>query len=161
MLTKKQVIIKFPGVAKLGIALGSGPRDRGFKSRRSDHVGAKSALLRRFFHSLFPLAPPLQIEFAALVFDLVLGTNLKNLDFHPLFRRCLKNGTIHSGEGFFCQTSTIFRRNTGCISRKTGAVWRKKTRLLGVLTCFKQALIKIPSDGCMQTYNFVVISFYR
>lgn len=26
----------FRGVAKLGIALGSGPRDRGFKSRRSD-----------------------------------------------------------------------------------------------------------------------------
>ena len=27
-----------PGVAKLGIALGSGPRGRGFKSRHSDHA---------------------------------------------------------------------------------------------------------------------------
>ena len=27
----------YPGVAKLGIALGSGPRGRGFKSRHSDH----------------------------------------------------------------------------------------------------------------------------
>ena len=29
--------IGHPGVAKLGIALGSGPRGRGFKSRHSDH----------------------------------------------------------------------------------------------------------------------------
>ena len=43
------ICLGLPGVAKLGIALGSGPRDRGFKSRRSDHVGAKSALLRHFF----------------------------------------------------------------------------------------------------------------
>ncbi len=28
----------FRGVAKLGIALGSGPRGRGFESRHSDHV---------------------------------------------------------------------------------------------------------------------------
>ena len=43
------IAVRTPGVAKLGIALGSGPRDRGFKSRHSDHVGAKSTLLRHLF----------------------------------------------------------------------------------------------------------------
>ena len=42
---------------------------------------------------------------------------------------------------FFRQTNTIFRRNTGCISRKIGEVWRKKDCCLGVLTFFKQALV--------------------
>ena len=39
-----------PGVAKLGIALGSGPRDRGFKSRHSDHVAASVISLVATFH---------------------------------------------------------------------------------------------------------------
>ena len=30
-------IMEYPGVAKFGIALGSGPRGRGFESRHSDH----------------------------------------------------------------------------------------------------------------------------
>ena len=38
-----------PGVAKLGIALGSGPRDRGFKSRHSDHVVADFILFATTF----------------------------------------------------------------------------------------------------------------
>lgn len=62
---------------------------------------------------------------------------------HPLYiliRWRLKNGNMHNGEEFFHQTNTIFRRNTGCISRKIGAVCWKKDRRLGVLTCFKQAL---------------------
>lgn len=36
----------FRGVAKLGIALGSGPRGPGFESRRSDHFGKSPQLLR-------------------------------------------------------------------------------------------------------------------
>ena len=32
------IAVRTPGVAKLGIALGSGPRDRGFKSRHSDQI---------------------------------------------------------------------------------------------------------------------------
>ena len=32
------LVTLFRGVAKFGIALGSGPRGRGFKSRHSDHV---------------------------------------------------------------------------------------------------------------------------
>ena len=36
----------FRGVAQFGSVLGSGPRGRGFKSRHSDHNGAKFALLR-------------------------------------------------------------------------------------------------------------------
>ena len=36
MYTIKRCLI-YPGVAKFGIALGSGPRGRGFKSRHSDH----------------------------------------------------------------------------------------------------------------------------
>ena len=32
------IAVRTPGVAKLGIALGSGPRDRGFKSRHSDQT---------------------------------------------------------------------------------------------------------------------------
>ena len=35
MYTIKRCLI-YPGVAKFGIALGSGPRGRGFKSRHSD-----------------------------------------------------------------------------------------------------------------------------
>ena len=58
-----------------------------------------------------------------------------------MVRRCLKNGTMHNGEEFCRQTNKIFRRNTGCISRKIGAVWQQKNRRLGVLTFFKQALI--------------------
>ena len=38
-----------PGVAKLGIALGSGPRDRGFKSRRSDQKSAEIKWFQRIF----------------------------------------------------------------------------------------------------------------
>lgn len=38
-----------PGVAKLGIALGSGPRDRGFKSRRSDQLAASGMTLAASF----------------------------------------------------------------------------------------------------------------
>ncbi|WP_160666966.1 hypothetical protein [Colidextribacter sp. OB.20] len=33
-------------------------------------------------------------------------------------RRCLKNGNMHSGEGFFCQTNTIFRRNNWMYFKK-------------------------------------------
>ena len=36
MYTNMRCVI-YPGVAKFGIALGSGPRGRGFKSRHSDH----------------------------------------------------------------------------------------------------------------------------
>ena len=36
MYTNMRCLI-YPGVAKFGIALGSGPRGRGFKSRHSDH----------------------------------------------------------------------------------------------------------------------------
>ena len=32
------IAVRTPGVAKLGIALGSGPRGRGFKSRHSDQT---------------------------------------------------------------------------------------------------------------------------
>ena len=42
----------------------------------------------------------------------------------PSSRR--ENGNMHNGEEFFRQTNTIFRRNTGCISRKIGAVWWEK-----------------------------------
>ena len=38
-----------PGVAKLGIALGSGPRGRGFKSRHSDQNPSKSFDFDGFF----------------------------------------------------------------------------------------------------------------
>ena len=37
------------GCSAGGSVLGSGPRGRGFESRHSDHVGAKSALLRLLF----------------------------------------------------------------------------------------------------------------
>ena len=54
----------------------------GFESHHRHHVGAKSALLRRLFmpmakktSSARSLAPPFQIEPAALGFDLVLGRN--------------------------------------------------------------------------------------
>ena len=39
----------YPGVAKLGIALGSGPRGRGFKSRHSDQNPSKSFDFDGFF----------------------------------------------------------------------------------------------------------------
>lgn len=71
------IAVRTPGVAKLGIALGSGPRDRGFKSRHSDHVGAKSTLLRHLFmlgkkaSSARSLAPPFQLRPAPLGSQLV------------------------------------------------------------------------------------------
>ena len=59
---------------------------RGIYSVAMFHVGAKSALLRRLFmpmakktSSARSLAPPFQIEPAALGFDLVLGGNLEAL----------------------------------------------------------------------------------
>ena len=55
-------------------------------------------------------------------------------------RPCLKNGNMTKCGGFCCQTRPIFRKNTGCLSRKIGEVWRKKACCLGVLTIFKQAL---------------------
>ena len=55
MYTNMRCVI-YPGVAKFGIALGSGPRGRGFKSRHSDHKRAlkkmpkrKTSILSRFF----------------------------------------------------------------------------------------------------------------
>ena len=43
------VVIGHRGVAKFGIALGSGPRGHGFKSRHSDHIkGALSGTLLLF-----------------------------------------------------------------------------------------------------------------
>ena len=65
-----------PGVAKLGIALGSGPRDRGFKSRHSDHVVADfvsfaTTFLFKKSSLIHYVAPPFQIEPAVLGFDLV------------------------------------------------------------------------------------------
>ena len=53
--------------------------------------------------------------------------------------------------GFCCQTRPIFRKNTGCLSRKIGEVWRQKTRWLGVLTIFKQALTKTGNSGCLRS----------
>lgn len=57
---------------------------RGIYSVAMFHVGAKSALLRRFFmltqkkaSSARSLAPPFQIEPTALGFDLVLGAKLR------------------------------------------------------------------------------------
>ena len=44
MYTIKRCLI-YPGVAKFGIALGSGPRGRGFKSRHSDHKEAIKKIL--------------------------------------------------------------------------------------------------------------------
>ena len=61
--------------------------------------------------------------------------------FMVTLRRRLKNGSMHSGEGFRLQTNTIFRWNPGWISRKIGEAWGRKARRLGVLTFFKQALI--------------------
>ena len=55
-------------------------------------------------------------------------------------RRCLKIGNVPNGEGFFRQTKPIWRRNTWCIPRKIGKVWRKKSHRLGMMTIFKQAL---------------------
>ena len=45
----------YPGVAKLGIALGSGPRGRGFKSRHSDQL--------RLLKKMQPLKPLLRQGF--------------------------------------------------------------------------------------------------
>jgi hypothetical protein len=62
---------------------------------------------------------------------------------------------MRNGGEFFRQANTIFRRNTGCISRKIGAVWRKKDRRLGVLAFFKQALISLDCDYFhFTTFNF-------
>ena len=44
-----------------------------------------------------------------------------------LIRRRLKNGNMHNGEEFFYQINTIFRGNTGCISRKIGQYAGKRT----------------------------------
>ena len=59
MYTNMRCLI-YPGVAKFGIALGSGPRGRGFKSRHSDHQaepGRVFAFQAQFFilsfHSRF------------------------------------------------------------------------------------------------------------
>ena len=41
LLTKREsvgIILKYRGVAKFGIALGSGPRGHGFESRHSDQI---------------------------------------------------------------------------------------------------------------------------
>jgi len=58
-------------------------------------------------------------------------------------RRCLKIGNMPSSERFFRQTKPIWRRNTWCIPRKIGNVWRKKSRRLGMLTIFKRALSQV------------------
>ena len=52
----------------------------------------------------------------------------------------MKIGNMPSSERFFRQTKPIWRRNTWCIPRKIGNVWRKKSRRLGMLTIFKRAL---------------------
>ena len=69
---------------------------RGIYSVVNEHVGAKSALLRRLFmpmakktSSARSLAPPFQIEPAVLGFDLVLGRNLEALA--SILLRCSKN----------------------------------------------------------------------
>ena len=51
----------------------------------------------------------------------------------------MKHGNMLNDEGFRRQANTIFRRNTGCISRKIGEAWGRKTRRLGILTFFKRA----------------------
>ena len=79
--------------------------------------------------------PSIEIE---QIFDFLLD-KFEHL-LYILIRRSLKNGNMHNGEELFHQTNTIFRGNTGCISRKIGAVCWKKDRRLGVLTFFKQAL---------------------
>ena len=51
-----------PGVAKLGIALGSGPRDRGFKSRRSDHESPQSMIQSAEDFLILPMKKPCNQE---------------------------------------------------------------------------------------------------
>ena len=59
--------IKSPGVAKLGIALGSGPRGRGFKSRHSDQKSPKPFGFGDFCFDRMWLSPrPLEAAQAAV-----------------------------------------------------------------------------------------------
>ena len=59
---------------------------------------------------------------------------------------------------FFSQNKPIFCRNTGHISRKSGVVMRKKSRLLGVLPFFKRALIyRITNAGRLKNLSAFVI----
>ena len=43
------IAVRQRGVAKFGIALGSGPRGHGFESRHSDHIAASSVSLAAIF----------------------------------------------------------------------------------------------------------------
>ena len=83
------------GVAKFGIALGSGPRGRGFKSRHSDHVAADDISFAATFLSkshfslilsqLLSKSNPLTLDF-----DLVfLFENLKSYHYTHTMRRIL------------------------------------------------------------------------
>ena len=56
-----------PGVAKLGIALGSGPRGRGFKSRHSDQNPSKSFDFDGFFF-IFDWHFALKVAFSLSLF---------------------------------------------------------------------------------------------
>ena len=56
-----------------------------------------------------------------------------------VLRPCLKIGNVPDGEGFFARQGDLTRQYL-CIARKINAVWRKKNRRLGILTCFKHGL---------------------
>ena len=55
-------------------------------------------------------------------------------------RACLKIGDVSSSEGFWAAGKQFFRRNPGGFQGKTAPSRGQKTRWLGMLTFFKQAL---------------------
>ena len=58
----------------------------------------------------------------------------------PIPRACLKIGDVSSSEGFWASGKQFFRRNPGGLQGKIAPSRGQKTRRLGMLTCFKQAL---------------------
>ena len=59
----------------------------------------------------------------------------------PLARACLKIGDVSSGEGFWAAGKQFFRRNPDGFQGKIAPSRGQKARRLGMLTCFKHALI--------------------
>ena len=73
----------------------------------------------------------------------------------PVPRACLKIGDMSSSEGFWAAGKQFFRRNPGGLQGKIAPSRGQKTRRLGMLTYFKQALacVYLDADGLHELNN--------
>ncbi len=73
--------------------------------------------------------------------------------FFSILRACLIIGGMTSSEGFFRQMKMIFRRHTGCMSRKISEEWREKTRCWAFRQFSNKPRQKETSDGRLQDHR--------